>query len=243
MSESERNRSDFALAFETSSAMGSVALGREERVLAAVRLTQPRAHAAEFLPAIDALCRGNGVEPKSIRAAYVSSGPGSFTGLRIGITAARMIAFATGAKLVAIPTLEIIAQNAADADPRPQRVTVLLDAKRGHVYSAAFDFDGERYRASSSPVEADPLAFLNLQPADAAVLGEGVLYHRDAVAASGRRVLPESLFPPRAETVYRLGCESARRGEFVNARELIPVYIRPPEAEEVWTQRHPSPHA
>jgi tRNA A37 threonylcarbamoyladenosine modification protein TsaB len=71
-------------------------------------------------------------------------------------------------------------------------------------------------------------------------LGEGVLYHREAVVASGLAILPESIYPPRAETVYRLGVERAAQGHPVAARDLIPIYIRPPEAEEVWQARHGS---
>ncbi len=72
------------------------------------------------------------------------------------------------------------------------------------------------------------------------MLGEGVLYHRAALAASELAILPESMYPPRAETVYRLGVEQALQGRTVAARDLIPIYIRPPEAEEVWQVRHGS---
>ncbi len=232
-----RTNAEFALAFETSTAIGCVALGRGDEILATRRLSRPRSHAVEFLPAIEAVCRGADVGPVQIGEVYVSSGPGSFTGLRIGITAARMIAFATGARLVAVPTLEIIAQNAAEHDPRPAEVAVLLDAKRGHVYTAAFIYQSGRYVPTTPATEADPLAFLSAQSPQLAVLGEGVLYHRAAVQASGRVILPETLFPPRAETVYRLGRSRALRGEFVSPREFVPTYIRPPEAEEVWARK------
>jgi len=227
----------FSLAFETSTAIGRVVLGRGGEVLAVRTLSEPRAHAVGFLPAIAELCREHGVEPEAVEEVYVSAGPGSFTGLRIGITAARMIAFAVGARVVRVPTLDIIAQNAIEASPRPTRVAVVLDAKRGHVYTAAFDWNGAAFVAVSQPVEADPLKFLSAQPDHCAVLGEGVAYHRGAIAASGRRVLDEPLFPPRAETASRLGFALARAGAFVNPRELIPTYIRLPEAEEKWAAK------
>ena len=130
--------STYALAFETSSAQGCVALGCGPKVLEAARFTKARAHAAEFLPTIDALCRAHDAEPQRIEWVFVSAGPGSFTGLRIGITAARMIALAVGARVVAIPTLEVIAQNALDSPTPPDQVAVILDAKRRRVYSATF---------------------------------------------------------------------------------------------------------
>jgi tRNA threonylcarbamoyladenosine biosynthesis protein TsaB len=239
MSTSPRSCDRFSLAFETSTAVGRVALGDAEgRVLGTRVLAQPRAHAVGFLPAVAELCREHDIAPAAVGEVYVSIGPGSFTGLRIGITAARMLAFATGAKIVSVPTLDIVARNALDAEPRPERVVVILDAKRARVYTTAYALRDGKFVAQGPPVEAEPLAFLRDQPADTCVLGEGVAYHRAAIAESGRCVLDARLWPPRAETVLRLGSEGARQGRFVNPRELIPTYIRPPEAEEKWSQKH-----
>lgn len=230
-----------ALAFETSTAIGRVALGRRGEVLAVRTLDRPRAHAVGFLPAIAELCREQGVEPQAVEEVYVSCGPGSFTGLRIGITAARMIAFANGARIVPVPTLDIIAQNAFEASPSPARVAVILDAKRGNVYTASFECRGGVFTAVTPPVEAEPLAYLKSETDTCAVLGEGVLYHRSAVTASGRRVLDDALYPPRAETVLRMGYALAGAGAFVNPRDLVPTYIRPPEAEEKWAAKRSQP--
>lgn len=229
---------DIALAMETSSAAGSVALGRGRQLLSVRRFSKPRAHAVEFVPSIEALCREQGVPPVELSWVFVSAGPGSFTGLRIGITAARTLSLALGARVVALPTLEVIAQNALDAAPRPPRVAVVLDAKRGHVYAACFELKHDRYVCVEEPREADPARYLADKGSACAVLGEGVPFHRDAVLTSGLRVLPEELFPPKVETVFHLGIERAIVGGFVSARDLTPVYIRPPEAEEVWAARH-----
>ncbi len=236
-----------ALAVETSGAIGSIALGTGSRILATNVFDRPRAHAVEFFPAIELLCRNHGIAPGDIHELYVSSGPGSFTGLRIGITAVRTIAFATGARIVAVPTLEVIAQNAAEADPPPETLAVILDAKRRHVYTAVFHREASNgdsgagaesfgYVPLTDPVEAEPKEFLAVQDRSCAVLGEGVLYHREAIERSGLRVLPESAYRPRAEIVYRLGRIRAAQGEFSEPRLLIPTYIRPPEAEEKWAK-------
>ena len=231
---------EYGLAFETSCAVGSVAIGRGAEVLETRTLTRPKAHAVEFLPTVKALCETHHVEPSSIQRVYVSAGPGSFTGLRIGVTAARMIALGVDARVVAVPTLEVIAQNALEIDPPPPRVAVVLDAKRNCVYTAAFVHHDGAYVPTCDAIEADPFAFLSAQPDDCAVLGEGIAYHRAAIEKSSRPILPQSLYRPRAETVYRLGFERAERGEFSDRRNLVPTYIRPPEAEDVWErkQRH-----
>ncbi len=240
---SVKGESAYGLAFETSSLRGSVALGRGPGILTTRRFTETRRHAVDFLPAVDAMCKAHGVTPADIGQVFVSAGPGSFTGLRIGITAARMIALAVGARVVAVPTLEVIAQNAVDASDPPQRLVVILDAKRSRVYAATFVRQGPGYLPEvreeilAPAVEADPGRYLADCGPHCAVLGEGVVGHRSAVEASSVRVLPETLYPARCETVYRLGYARAARGQFADPRSLVPIYVRPPEAEEKWEKR------
>ncbi len=232
------NGPPYGLAIETSCTMGSVALGCEGRLLAEHAFTGPRKHAVEFLAAVDTLCRGNGVEPQQIKEVYVSYGPGSFTGLRMGVTAARTIAFAQEALLVPVPTLEVIAQNALSLPHAPEWVAVILDAKRKRVYAAAFARHEGRFVSRSEPAEVDPAAFLAQQPEGTVVLGEGAAAYRQIVDASGLQRAPEELHTPRAGVVYRLGHQLARGGKAVARQDLVPLYIRPPEAEERWAARH-----
>lgn len=227
----------YALALETSSTRGRIALGRGAGILETCALREPRAHAAELLPAIDALCASHGVRPDAIGHVFVSNGPGSFTGLRIGVTVARMLALATNAVLVAVPTLDVIAQNAlADDDPPPD-VVVVLDAKRKHVFAAGFELRDGVYHGTSAPTEVDPALYLAGRDRSVGLLGEGIGYHRSAIEQTGLRILAETLWPPRVETVYRIGFERAAAGECTQRDALLPIYIRPPEAEEKWQER------
>ncbi len=231
---------DLALALETSSSppeVGSVTLGRRGSVLATRAFSQPGAHAADMFPAIDMMCRDHGVAPDALAAVYVSIGPGSFTGLRIGITAARMLALAVGARIVGIPSLDVIAQNASDAEDPPARVAVIRDAGRGRVYAASFERADGVYMAHAQAVESEPSAFLAAQDRGCAVLGDGTSKYVDVVAATGLAVLSEALFAPRSEAVFRLGELKAVRGEFCEPRDVIPTYVRRPDAEEKWQQR------
>ena len=93
------------LAIETSGRIGSVAIVDEGRVVAEDAFAHGLQHAAEMIPQIDALLRAQGWSPADLRELYVSAGPGSFTGLRIGITLAKTVAFATGAMIAAVPTV------------------------------------------------------------------------------------------------------------------------------------------
>ena len=228
----------YGLAIETSCSLGSVALGCGGRLMAERAFTGPRRHAVEFVAAVDSLCCENGVTPRQIGEVYVSHGPGSFTGLRMGVAAARTIALAQDALLVAVPTLEVIAQNALLLEDVPSDVAVILDAKRKRVYAAAFALHERRYTAQSEPEEVDPAGFLARQPAATVVLGEGVAAYRGIVEATGLRIAPDELHGPRAGVVYSVGHDLARSGKTIARRDLIPHYIRRPEAEERWAARH-----
>jgi len=229
----------YALALETSGDAGSVALGRGTELLATSSFEGPKMHAGDLVPTIDALCRRHRVQPDKIDAVFVSAGPGSFTGLRIGIAVARMLALSVGARLVGVPSLTVIAQNALDADPTPPAVGVILDAKRGRTFAAAFQRGGDRYEPQGEPAEVEPEVFLRSLPSGSGVIGTGVPLHREAVERSGVRILSAALFQPRAEIVYRLGSESAMSGNWTPPERLRPVYVRPPEAEEKWRMRQP----
>src|SRR5213592_2539035 len=95
-----------ALAIETSGKIGSIALADASRVLCEEQFEHGLQHAAKMIPMIDRLCAAQGWKPRDIEHVYVSIGPGSFTGLRIAVTAAKTLAFATGAKIVAVPTID-----------------------------------------------------------------------------------------------------------------------------------------
>ena len=95
-------------------------------------------HAAQIIPIIDELCRSQGWSPGEVEELYVSAGPGSFTGLRIGITLAKTLALATGVKLVAVPTVRVLVEN-APAEAR--HVVIVLDAKRDQIFTARFERD------------------------------------------------------------------------------------------------------
>ena len=239
--QAQSGRSDaYALALETSSLWGSAALGRAGQVRAEQCLERPRKHASDLLPVVDRLCRDAGLEPAELGEVYVSIGPGSFTGLRVGVTVARMLALAHGARLVAVPTLTVIAQNGLEADDPPDRLVVITDAKRRRVYAATFERQADRYVPTTEPAEHDPARLFAAQPHTCAILGDGVTEHQAAVELAGLRVLPESLFRPRARTVYHLGCDLAQRESYTNPRDLIPHYVRRVEAEERWEQKHGS---
>jgi tRNA threonylcarbamoyladenosine biosynthesis protein TsaB len=220
-----------ALAIETSSRLGSVALAEDGNSLLQDAFPHGLQHAARIIPAIDALCRQLHWTPRDIREIYVSAGPGSFTGLRIGITLAKTLAWTTGAALVAVPSVRVLAENApADA----KNVVIVLDAKRDQIFSASFARLGDDW----TPLLPAQLCTLGQILAKSArpvhLLGEGIPFHRKFIddAETQVYIVDDSLWRPRASTVAKLGWRMARNGEFTDAMSLGPIYIRRPEAEE-----------
>src|SRR5579864_841388 len=124
-----------ALAIETSSSIGSLAILENAAIVGEDQFPHGLQHAAQIIPRIDHLCRDRGWMPNEIREIYVSIGPGSFTGLRIGATLAKTLAFATGAKIVAVPSVLVLAEN---TPPEAMNLIIILDAKRDQIFTARF---------------------------------------------------------------------------------------------------------
>ncbi len=227
-----------AIAIETSGRLGSVALSRGPRLVEAAVLSADQRHAVELLPTIDFLCRRHGVNPGDVDEVYVSAGPGSFTGLRVGIIVARTLAWAAGVGVVLVPTLDVIAQNALELPDPPRHLAVVLDAKRRRVYAAAFELRGNAYHRLADPAEVDVEEFASTLAPGCCILGEGVAYHRAAIQRTAIPVLPDGLNRARAEVVGKLGFARASADGFNELAALVPTYIRRPEAEEVWERRH-----
>jgi tRNA threonylcarbamoyladenosine biosynthesis protein TsaB len=226
-----------ALAIETSSRVGSIAIADGARVLAEEQFEHGLQHAAQIVPIIDRLCRAQNWPPRDIEHVYVSAGPGSFTGLRIGITLAKTMALATGVKLVAVPTVRVLVENA----PREAaHVVLVLDAKRDQIFTARFERAGDGW-TEREPAHLDSLAvMLARAPRPVYLLGEGIPYHEKFIPADDAEVVvtPTDLWRPRAAVVVRVGSVMAERSEFADAARLTPIYIRKPEAEEKWDAAH-----
>lgn len=230
------NSPGFGLAIETSSRVGSVAVVEDGSVVAEEAFSHGLQHATGLLPMIDSMLRGRGRSPGDLQQVYVSAGPGSFTGLRIGITVAKSIALASpGVKLVAVPTLDVLAEN---APAEAKHLVVVLDAKRGQIFTARYERDSGGDWVVREPAHLDTLAaMLERAARPLHLLGEGIPYHRQAIPNSADILItPADSWRPRAGVVARLGLAMARRGEFTDADVLAPIYVRKPEAEEKWEQ-------
>ena len=225
----------FGLALETSGRIGSVALTHGATVLGEEQFPHGLQHAARIITVIDSLCRAHGATPGDLAEIYVSTGPGSFTGLRVGITVAKTLALARPVKLVAVPSLRVLAEN---APAEAMNAIIVLDAKRGQTFTARF---ARQAGGEWSEVEAAHLdtlaAMIARSPRPVHLVGEGITYHAAALepADAGVIVTDPETRRARAGAVAKLGWDMARQGRFADAMSLVPLYVRPPEAEEKFT--------
>jgi len=220
-----------ALAIETSGRLGSVALAEDGKTLAEDTFPHGLQHAARIVPAIDSLCRQLGWTSSDLREIFVSAGPGSFTGLRIGITLAKTLAMVTRANLVAVPSVRVLVEN---APPEAKNAIIVLDAKRDQIFTASFTRSPDGW-TELEPAQLSTLtAILSKSPRPVHLIGEGIPYHRKFIPENDPGILltDESQWRPQAKIVATLGWQMARANKFTDAMNLRPIYIRKPEAEE-----------
>ena len=221
------------IAVETSSRVGRVALAEDGRVVAEHEITAGMRHGRRLLPTIDEAVRRAGWSPKGIGLVAVGIGPGSFTGLRIAVMFARTAAWRTGAKVVGVPTLRAIAENAPAAE---RAIAVATDAQRGGVYWATYARadDGSLSQTSGEAV-GPPQDVAQHLPREAYLLGGGLDRYGDLFAAWRRA--DEPLWWPRASVVAELAWAMHLRSEHTPAESLEPLYVRRPAPEEVRRRR------
>lgn len=238
------------IGLETSGFVGSVALRRDGQLLEERLLGQAgRRHAQSLVLELRELLHTHGVTPCDVQAIAVSKGPGSFTGLRVGLVCAKTFAYATGCRFVAVNTFEAIAENC------PSDVTdvwIVENAQRGDFFAGRYARDSGaplearswRLQAPVQIVSADE--WLASRTASDTITGPGLTDHVGSLS-SARLLTDEALAKPRASSVARLGeqrlfsaaippVESDLEDD-TNFWKAVPFYFRPSAAEEQQAKR------
>jgi tRNA threonylcarbamoyladenosine biosynthesis protein TsaB len=223
------------LLLETSGRAGWVALAHGDTLRAVRRLDEARRHARDLAPAVRDMLTAENWKPRDVEAVLVGRGPGSYTGLRVGLISAKAFAYATGCALIAVDTFAAIA---AQTPEEALAVDVLADAQQDKVYIQGFvrPQRGDSF-APSMPLTIEPFAiWLQRREVTAWASGPGL-------AVTGRRlpdrvpVVAAARWFPLPESVLALGIQRYRAGERDDIWSVEPLYLRPSSAEEKWQQR------
>jgi tRNA threonylcarbamoyladenosine biosynthesis protein TsaB len=226
------------LALETSGRSGSLALlegdpSAEPALLHEVFLPDDRRTAQCLAPLMRQALVEAGWEPRSLELICVTHGPGSFTGLRIGVTTAKTLAYATGAKLVGVSTLAV---QARQARTDTGRVWALLDAQRGELFAQVYDSHADFALAPDETRVVSVEDWLSeLRPGDS-VTGPILPKLRDRLPAEVQ-VASETLWQPTASTVGELGWQRFLAGRVDDLWQFVPRYYRRSAAEDKWDSR------
>ncbi|MBU4272841.1 MAG: tRNA (adenosine(37)-N6)-threonylcarbamoyltransferase complex dimerization subunit type 1 TsaB [Planctomycetes bacterium] len=226
------------LALETTDKTGSVAALDNYNLLAELMLDQNQRSARSLAPAMQALLVRVDWSPKDVQLVGVSIGPGSFTGLRVGVTAAKVFAYAVGADVLGINTLEAIALGGAadlsESGAIKRNVAVAIDAQRGDVVAQPFAMHSPDRVESLGPQELLPAdQWLSRLTPETVVSGPALLRLADRLP-SGIKAMDRRYWPPQSSAVGRLAAQYYSAGRRDDLWKLVPHYCRRSAAEEKW---------
>lgn len=218
------------LAIETATLTGGAALLDGDRVVAEVTLSVALQHSERLLASVDRLLGDCEWTVAALDGIAVSIGPGSFTGLRVGLATAKGLALASGLPIVPVPTLDALAAGLPFADAP---VCPLLDARKGEVYVCLYRWAGGRMERLWDYLALPPAEAVRRLTPPVIVLGDGVEPCRPHLAALGEgvREAPPARRLPSAAMVGQLARDLLVAGHMVDADALVPLYLRPSEAE------------
>lgn len=216
------------LGLETTAAAASCALCRDGEMLAMDYQRSKLTHSSTLLPMVEEMLAHAQITLRDIDTIAVAQGPGSFTGIRIGVATVKGLCWGAEKKAVGVSTLEAMSRNAVFA-AGDSVICPVMDARRAQVYGAIFDSDGKRLCADAAIAAGELAAQVRALGRSALVLGDGWAVFEKALQEQGvpYRVMPE---PLRYQNAWGV-CLAAMDREPRGADELLPVYLRLSQAE------------
>lgn len=212
------------LSIETSTDIGSVAVHQGHKLLASLALKVPREHASKLGPAIEEVSSFAGIKLHELDAIAVAKGPGSYTGLRIGVSTAKGLCYALSKPLIAIDTLDIMAQSVVKFIHDNDLICPMLDARRMEVYCKLLDYNfNELIPSTALIVEQDSfLEYLN--NSRVFFFGNGTIKCKELLSH------PNSIFltdiQPEAKLLGKLAYAKLMSSEFEDAENFEPLYLK-----------------
>jgi tRNA threonylcarbamoyladenosine biosynthesis protein TsaB len=216
------------LSLDTTTRAGSIAVLRGTTVLHQMSGDASRTHAQRLPRELMTACAAAGITIADVDLFAVAAGPGSFTGLRVGIATIQGLAMARARKVVPVSTLEAIAEASG------ARITAAwMDGQRGEVFAQVFERENDSERPRTEPINAPPRLALQLHQGaldGAEFHGDGAVRYRDEIlAVRGPSAIVAADAPPLAAAIGRIAAR--RAGQAVVPHAIVPIYVRRPDAE------------
>ncbi len=224
------------LSLETSTGCGSIALTKGTELLAEATVQPVRTHSRRLLGTVSWLMQAAGVDWPEVDGIAVSLGPGSFTGLRIGLAAAKGLAMAADIPLIGVETLDALALSCTGA---MERICPVLDARKQEVYAALYQVESNTYPVRLSDDQAlGPELLAESIDRPTVMAGPGVSVYGEVFEKNSLiRLLPVALTRPRALYVGLLAERLLKTGRLLDPATVRPKYVRASEAEILFRRR------
>ena len=226
------------LGIDSSASAASAAVVEDGKLLGEYFVNTKQTHSQTLLPMVEGLLASLGRTCTEFDLMAVSAGPGSFTGVRIGVSCVKGLALPYGTRCCGVSTLEAIAYGGAVCEG--ELLCAVMDARCGQVYNALFraEHGGLRRLTADRALSIDSLSEeCKRYGKELVLLGDGAELCCKTFAAWGARLAPENIRFQQAASTAFLAVQAAERGETVSAGELVPSYLRLPQAERELKKR------
>lgn len=228
------------LGIDTSSLVSSVALMDDSHILGELTIQAGLTHSEQLVPQIDMLLTASQVNKDMLQGIVVSMGPGSFTGLRIGMGTAKAMAYALHIPLYGVMTMDSLARNISYTD---RTICTVIDAQKKHVYAAIYKYKDNELICEEQPFVVEAAKLVDLFKESK----EQVLFLGDGVKRIGKLLdesIPNAIIVdieqqiPKASSLLLSARILIDKGQVSNPMDMVPYYIRRSEAEVLWEERH-----
>lgn len=219
------------LAFDTSSSTASVAILSDNAVLYDTIINKELNHSEVLLPAIDEALLQSGVKLSEVDLLACTLGPGSFTGLRIGMGTLKGLMMATSKPAAGVSSLAALAQNIRQKD---KIVGAMMDAGRGQVYLACYQYDQDsRLKQIAAARAVDPQSLADVDQKNIIYVGDGATKYADLLQTFGSQIEIASAQQQfiHASAVAKLAMEKYLLNDLLNLAGCVPVYLRSADAQ------------
>ncbi|GAX61971.1 inactive homolog of metal-dependent protease, putative molecular chaperone [Candidatus Scalindua japonica] len=229
---------------ETSGFIGNIAVCDANRVVCKKTYSKNLSHGKEIVSSLESIFKEINWDPNDIDLIAVSIGPGSYTGLRIGVTCAKTLAYGLEKPVIDVPTLDVLVENVKDNYANAKIICPVIDAKRKSVYACIYERSNNTYKKVTDYLIISPDRLIDILPESTLIFGDGITPYKHIFAKKELTILSDQkLSITDAANVARLGLQRYENGRRCEVNALAPLYLRKSEAEEKLEGRRLKPAA